>query len=586
MKQISTREIESYLQKYIACMQAHGEELMDKPMPAADEELFALYETTGNRLKYESVYFERRKMLAVYGCLSLMEGKPEYLKKLEEVLDGICEEECWALPAHINRKEDPQWSICVDLFASETAHALSEIISGLKGRLPSALCEKVRENVFRRVLTPFMNAAAPYAKWEGGDNNWNAVCCGSIGCAAIYLMQDEPELLKPLLDRIVCSLDSYIAGFSEDGACMEGLGYFTYGMTYYTGFADMLYRYTDGAIDLMEDEKCRRIAMFQQKCYFPSGRTLSFSDGDSRDTYKMGLTCFLAMRYAGVEIPPISCAGGFDEDSCYRFMANYRDVVWTRKYLEQAEKGLLPAEEDDGAADCLVLPGAQWSICRGLSGGGMAAKGGNNGESHNHNDVGSFLYLAGDEMLLTDLGAGEYTRDYFGEKRYDILCNHSFGHSVPVIDGKGQKEGTEYACSHFEADGSGRTGISFGQAYGTERVKSLTRSLCYDPAKESLQAEDVLEDRETGENPVSMKENLVTQYKPVIVGNAIHIAGRKYGCRITVEDLEGSIGFETKKHSNHRGAEEEVYCITWEVPADKEKPGTRKCRFRVEMEEI
>ena len=33
---------------------------------------------------------------------------------------------------------------------------------------------------------------------------------------------------------------------------MEGLGYFTYGMTYYTGFADMLYRYTDGAIDLME----------------------------------------------------------------------------------------------------------------------------------------------------------------------------------------------------------------------------------------------------------------------------------------------------------------------------------------------
>ena len=202
MKQISTREIESYLQKYIACMQAHGEELMDKPMPAADEELFALYETTGNRLKYESVYFARRKMLAVYGCLSLMEGKPEYLKKLEEVLDGICEEECWALPAHINRKEDPQWSICVDLFASETAHALSEIISGLKGRLPSALCEKVRENVFRRVLTPFMNAAAPYAKWEGGDNNWNAVCCGSIGCAAANILFAAVKCLKNGVDYI------------------------------------------------------------------------------------------------------------------------------------------------------------------------------------------------------------------------------------------------------------------------------------------------------------------------------------------------------------------------------------------------
>ncbi|MFR6332585.1 MAG: hypothetical protein ACLUOI_29915 [Eisenbergiella sp.] len=79
----------------------------------------------------------------------------------------------------------------------------------------------------------------------------------------------------------------------------------------------------------------------------------------------------------------------------------------------------------------------------------MAAKGGNNGESHNHNDV-KLPASGGDEMLLTDLGAGEYTRDYFSEKRYEILCNHSFGHSVPVIDGKGQKEGTEYACSHLK----------------------------------------------------------------------------------------------------------------------------------------
>lgn len=64
----------------------------------AGEELFALYEKTGNRLIYEEVYFTRRKMLAVFGCLSILEGKPEYLHKLEEVLDGICEEECWRCP--------------------------------------------------------------------------------------------------------------------------------------------------------------------------------------------------------------------------------------------------------------------------------------------------------------------------------------------------------------------------------------------------------------------------------------------------------------------------------------------------------
>ena len=28
----------------------------------------------------------------------------------------------------------------------------------------------------------------------------------------------------------------------EDGACTEGLGYFAYGMSYYTGFAQALYQ--------------------------------------------------------------------------------------------------------------------------------------------------------------------------------------------------------------------------------------------------------------------------------------------------------------------------------------------------------
>ena len=331
-------------------------------------------------------------MLAVFGCLSILEGKPEYLHKLEEVLDGICEEECWALPASMWRgTADPMAYPRGFGTASRSSPGSAEIISLVGDRLPESPA-KAKDNVFRRILEPFMNSRPPYNFWEGGDNNWNAVCCGSIGCAALSLMQEEPERLQPLLERLERSLRSYIGGFSDDGACMEGLSYFVYGMTYYTGFADMLYRYTEGKTDLMEQEKCRQIALFQQKCFFPSGRTLSFSDGDSRDKYKMGLTCFLAMRYAGMEIPPVSCAGGFDGDSCYRFMANLRDVLWTQQY-QSGRKRHLPQAEKTGGCSCDVLADAQWSICKGASGGGMAAKGGNNGEPHNHNDVGSFFYL-------------------------------------------------------------------------------------------------------------------------------------------------------------------------------------------------
>ena len=105
------------MDQYVGCIRKNAEEMMDKAMPEADEELFSLYEKTGNRLRYEEVYFTRRKYLAVFGCLAILDGAETYVKKLVEVLKGICAEECWALPAHVHRDVDPDWRVCVDLFA-------------------------------------------------------------------------------------------------------------------------------------------------------------------------------------------------------------------------------------------------------------------------------------------------------------------------------------------------------------------------------------------------------------------------------------------------------------------------------------
>lgn len=406
----------------------------------------------------------------------------------------------------------------------------------------------------------------------------------------MYLMKDEPERLNALLERLQRSLTHYIGGFAEDGTCMEGLDYFSYGFAYYVGFAEMLYRYTNGKTDLLAQEKCHKIALFQQKCYFPSGRTLSFSDGNSRDSYRMGLSCYLAMRYPDMVLPPVSVARGFEGDSCFRFLCNLRDVLWTRDYLKEEEKkqaaesvpgesyaakGKESAKTDENKV--MVLTAAQWNIAHGKSGGGMACKGGNNGEPHNHNDVGSFLYMLGDEMLLTDLGAGEYTKQYFGPERYQILCNSSFGHSVPILDGEGQKAGAEYGCSSFSADGRGGCEIHFAHAYGDSRVKELVRSFSYDPETEVLEIADELE----AEGDVPLWENLVTQCRPEIRNGQVWIVGEKYACRVETQDLAGGFLVEEKKNSSHKGVLESVYCISWEVPARNGNTEVRKCRFRV-----
>ena len=85
--------------------------------------------------------------------------------------------------------------------------------------------------------------------------------------AAIYLshwyekrQQPKDERLpegwkQAVIDRVCDALHCYLDGMEEDGACTEGLGYFAYGMSYYTAFPQALYQETKGSIDLMKKPK-------------------------------------------------------------------------------------------------------------------------------------------------------------------------------------------------------------------------------------------------------------------------------------------------------------------------------------------
>ena len=127
------RELERYYEDYCESIRQEAEKLRAEEMPEPTEDLFAIYENTGNRLIYEDVYFERRKFLAVFGLKAILDGEERDIQKLEDILEGICAEECWALPAHVNRMTDENWRTYVDLFAAETAQTLAEIASLLGG---------------------------------------------------------------------------------------------------------------------------------------------------------------------------------------------------------------------------------------------------------------------------------------------------------------------------------------------------------------------------------------------------------------------------------------------------------------------
>src|SRR5258708_1579647 len=78
----------------------------------------------------------------------------------------------------------------------------------------------------------------------------------------------------------------------------------------------------------------------------------------------------------------------------------------------------------------------------------VAAHGGNNGESHNHNDVGDFIIYAGGDPVIIDVGSGTYTAKTFSKDRYTIWANTSAYHNLPAINGQQQSEGSSYAASN------------------------------------------------------------------------------------------------------------------------------------------
>jgi hypothetical protein len=80
----------------------------------------------------------------------------------------------------------------------------------------------------------------------------------------------------------------------------------------------------------------------------------------------------------------------------------------------------------------------------------VAAKGGHNNESHNHNDIGEFVVFRDGLPLLIDAGVETYSRKTFSPQRYEIWTMNSGYHNLPTINNVQQAPGAEYAARSVE----------------------------------------------------------------------------------------------------------------------------------------
>ncbi len=542
------------LGSYLAELAAAAGEARSREIPSLPFSAYRLFEETGDRSRYEAPYFERRRALVALALSAwLWEGRVD---DLEDLVWAVCDEYGWALPAH----EGP-----LDLFACETAFALAEILSLLEGRLAPKVVDRARAEVERRVLVPFLARAEPWP-FELMRNNWCAVCAGSIGAAALYLI-GEPGRLDAVLSRALPTLDRFLESFTEDGACLEGLGYWTYGLGFYVSFAELLERRSGGAADLLSRDRLPGIAAFQSKAYLNGSLALSFADGAPGERYRIGLADFLSRRYPEASRPERSLAAGFGHDRCGRWCLSYRDLLWAEAAPPPARAPRPAGASREGA----WLSEAQWLICpaAGEAGLAFAAKGGHNGEPHNHNDVGSFELVLGDEMLMADLGPGEYTRDYFNERRYSIFCTSSLSHSLPIIEGRGQEAGAERRARDVEFRREGGRCLlrmDLAAAYLCPELLRLRRSFDFDGSSLLI----IVDEFEFSKPGAAVTERFVTGLLPSAIakaeGGALRLGSGGRTLSLSSSLPSGQSDLVAREHRAHDGSAIHVTCLDYALP--------------------
>lgn len=551
-----------------------GRRLAERPIPVLTQELYDLFETTGNRLAYEGLYFERRRMLTTFALLHLTEpDNATILPQLCGVIEAILEEKTWCLPAHMRGQQIDRH---IDLFAAETGFTLSEIVTLAGERLPRPLTEAMLAQIDRRLFVPYLTCG-PY-HWETAEHNWAAVCAGSIASAAL-LVEPDAERRAGICAKAIATMNHYLAGFGGDGACLEGPGYWNYGFGYYVFFADLLKRATGGQADLLADDKVERIAQFQQKGYLIGNRPANFSDAMPYVSVHIGLSDYLAARYESVENPPLRIRDAYGDDHCSRFAPALRNLIWLCAEAPRAE---------DWQPGSWYLPDAQWMISRTVSSAGsfgFAAKGGMNDEPHNHIDVGHFILLAGDDpAFAADLGSGEYTADYFGAGRYRYDCTGAQGHSLPVIDGQEQLPGAERAAIVLGAEtGEAKDILSLELAgtYEAEGISSFTRTFAWHKA--ALPALTVRDRFRFNGQPKTVTEVIVTRCKPELEADGkIVLQGDRHQAVLTYEAGHFAASVEERAFSNHFGQEERYYRIllTTDRGLDGELEATLQFNFK------
>lgn len=462
-----------------------AERAMRTPIPDLPDDLYLDFSRTGNRRRYEGPYSARRSRLGTLAAAECLENRGRFIPEIEKLIAALAAEKTWVMPAHDGRLDNFYGrTVEIDLGSSGTAWNLATVDFWLADKLSPETRQLIARELERRIFAPFekaVNTGNPRLWWLTGTNNWNAVCLANVVGAALENIRD-PQRRAFFVAAAEKYIRYFLKGFTDDGYCSEGIGYWNYGFGHFTLLGETLYQATGGHLDLFADPRIVPIALFGFRMEIAPGLYPAFADCHFGARPDPVLMAYLSRRYQlgllELERQYVGPGAGFSsflpEVAVFAMPNSLQERPTTAEAPRRHElrdwfpdAGILIARPADLSPDKLAV----------------ALKGGHNAEHHNHNDVGSFVVTLAGGVPLVDPGAEVYTARTFSSRRYESKVLNSYGHPVPVVAGQLQRPGSDARAKILETQFTEQRDVlkmDISSAYAVKELERLVRTFTYE----------------------------------------------------------------------------------------------------------
>lgn len=558
---------------------AQGENYLDFEWIAVKAEYYLAYARNGNRTLMQNALGRNTTALSCLMMAELAEGKGRFM---DDIVNGIlyfCETTSWAISAHLSSFQKdhspfPDWR---DNILELTQGGISQMMCWIYyffnkefDKIYDGISPRLRYEIQRRELTPYLERTDFW--WMGFNdnpsvNNWGP-WCNSNAILCFMLMENDRDTLAKAVWKTMRSVDTYFGSVQEDGACDEGPSYWYEAAGKLFDYLCGLDMITGGKINLWDNKVVRDMGEYIVNATIGNGWVVNFADA----TAKANPGTTLIWRYGKAVDSKLMQDFAVVNNNIHPAGVS---TSWTD--FHRAVEALKAKNEMEGKTATLTpseftwYPQTQFCFMRGGRA-FLAAKGGHNGESHNHNDVGTFIYTVDNTPLLIDAGVGTYTKFTFSDKRYDIWSMQSNYHNLPVINGVAQRQGSSFFGTGTTADKAKKTfSTDIATAYPKEAaVNSWIRGYRLDNAGK-LEISDKFSLKETKEPSVL---HFMT-WGDVVMGNgrvSIEANGKKavltYDPKAFKASIE-TINLDDPRFTNVWG--DKIYRLDFTAKASKAK---------------